>query len=457
MSGLLGLLGLGAGALTAQNAGVAVSGRNTANVNTEGYSQERVDLEALRGVPHVGGVLAGNPQRFADDLLSGRERQSDGARGRSSSMASALGGLETGLTSSEHIDIAQAIAALFGGITKMAAAPTDESVRGAVVSNARGLAGAFRANAAAIADARQDSDGRVKDLSTQATQLAATIASANHALSVDQDPVLLDKRDKAARELAKITGGQARVDNDGKMRFVAAGGVVLVDGDRAAKLRAVPDTTLANHSRIEVVDGNHVDDVTTRLDGGKLSGEISFRDGVAAQAAASLDQLAFDFASRSNAVHRGNAALDGSTGHDLFAQPATVLGAAAAFAVDAGVDANPRLLAAAAAGAPAGSNAGALALLDLRDQKIPGGASRTAIDEAIHFVGSIGAATSDATSASEFDSTHADVLAGLRDSLSGVSLEDEMARLAQFQRAAEAATRFVSTVDSMLQNLIQNL
>ena len=65
MSGLLGLLGLGAGAISAQNAGIAVSGRNTANVNTEGYSQERVDLESIRGVPNVGGVLAGNPPRAA--------------------------------------------------------------------------------------------------------------------------------------------------------------------------------------------------------------------------------------------------------------------------------------------------------------------------------------------------------------------------------------------------------
>src|SRR5258706_1401417 len=78
MSGLLGLLGLGAGAISAQNAGVAVSGRNTANVNTEGYSQERIDFESLRGVPSVGGVLAGDPQRYADDLLAGRERMSDG-------------------------------------------------------------------------------------------------------------------------------------------------------------------------------------------------------------------------------------------------------------------------------------------------------------------------------------------------------------------------------------------
>jgi flagellar hook-associated protein 1 FlgK len=456
MSGLLGLLGLGAGAITAQNAGVAVSGRNTANVNTEGYSQERVDLESIRGVPHVGGVLAGNPQRYADDLLAGRERLSDGTGGRSGALASALGALESSATSSDRIDIAQAIATLFGGITKVAAQPADQGQRTALVGNGRGLASAFQAQAAAITSARQDSDSRVKNLAVQATQLAATIAGANKQLNVSPDPVLEDKRDQAARKLAEITGGNARIDANGKMSFVAAGGVVLVDGDRPTQMRAVMDAT-TGVSKIEVVDGKHVEDVTTKLDGGKMAGEIAFRDGTSKKAADDLDQLAFDLASKFNAVHRGGAALDGSTGHDFFVQPTQVQGAAAAFAVDAGIDADPRLVAAAGPTGAAGDNTNALALLDLSTQKLAGGGTRTALDEAIHYYTDLGVAASDAQSANELDAAHADVLASLRDSISGVSLDDEVARLAQFQRASEAATKFVGVVNDMLQNLIQNL
>jgi flagellar hook-associated protein 1 FlgK len=456
MSGLLGLLGLGAGAITAQSAGVAVSGRNTANVNTEGYSQERIDLESLLGVPAVGGVQANGPQRFESDLLAGRERLSDGARGRAGSLATAIGGVETQLAS-EHIDIAQAIATLFGGITKIAAAPTDESMRTAAVGDARSLAKAFRDNAQVLASARADSDGRIKDLGKQATLLTHKIAAANKALATSPDPVLMDQRDLAARKLAELTGGQARIDIDGKMRFVAAGGVVLVDGDRAADVRTTPDPANGGFARIEVVDGNHVDDVTGKLDSGKLSGELAFRDGAGKRAADDLDQLAFDLASRMNAVHQGNAALDGSSSRDLFVQPASVAGAAAAFAVAPAVDGDPRLFAAAALGAGASDNKGALALLDLRDQKLAGGGTRTVIDEAIHLVGSVGADAAEAQATSDLEDARADVLAQARDSLSGVSLDDEISRLAQFQRANEAAVRFVSTIDTMLQDLIHNL
>jgi flagellar hook-associated protein 1 FlgK len=456
MSGLLGLLGLGAGAITAQNAGVAVSGRNTANVNTEGYSQERVDMNSVLGVPLVGGVLASDPHRYADDLLAGRERQSDGTNGRSGALANALGALETTATSSDRIDIAQAIATLFGGITKVAAAPTDQGQRSALVGNGRSLAAAFRGQAQAIASARQDSEGRVKDLASQVNELTKTIAGANAQLNVSKDAVLMDKRDLAARKLAEITGGQARIDANGKMSFVAGGGVVLVDGDRPTQMRTSVDSA-TGLSRIEVVDGNHVEDVTKKLDGGKLAGELEFRDVTSKKAAEDLDQLAFDFASKLNAVHAGGAALDGSTGHDFFKAPTQVAGAAAAFAVDDAVDADPSLIAAAAAGGAAGDNSNALALADLATQKIAGGGTRTAVDEAINYVGNLGLAASDAKNANDLDAAHADVLASLRDSLSGVSLDDEVARLAQFQRASEAATRFVSTINSMLQDLIENL
>ena len=56
MSNLLSLLGLGASGIAAQNAGVSVAANNVANVNTEGYSRERVDL---RAEPMTNRVLPG--------------------------------------------------------------------------------------------------------------------------------------------------------------------------------------------------------------------------------------------------------------------------------------------------------------------------------------------------------------------------------------------------------------
>ena len=265
MAGLLGLLDLGADAFTAQNAGVAVAGRNLANVNTLGYSVESVDLEAQLGAPLVGGVTVGDPRRADSPLLSARERLAAGSYGMSDAQAAALGDLEGRLTG-EGTDVAQAIGGLFGAAGQLAAAPLDDSLRQALVAAAQKLADALQRAQDAVAESTSAANQCIADYATQANQLAAQIAAANKSLAQSNDPVIADQRDLAAKQLAELTGGQARIDADGQMRFVVGSGTVLVDGARAATVQAAGDPADPTRTRVQVVDGNHVADVTATLD-----------------------------------------------------------------------------------------------------------------------------------------------------------------------------------------------
>jgi flagellar hook-associated protein 1 FlgK len=453
MAGLIGLLDMGAGAFSAQQSGIAVAGRNVANVTTEGYSRERVDLSSLPGVPIVGGVRSGDPHRLASGLIASRERSASGAEGRMANLSMALLDLESRVTGSDNV--AARIGDFFASWSQLSASPTDEVVRADVVGTAREIARSFQAGAAAISGSRSDADARITSLAQEASALASQIARANEKLQVSADPVLADQRDEAAKQLSALTGGEARIDPDGHMRFVVGGGVVLVDGDRASKLVTAPDSNYDGFVRLDVVDGTHVQDVTQMVDGGRIGGELTFRDRDGAQAAQRLDQLAFDFASSVNTVHSSNAALDGSSGHDLFVAPGQVDGAAAAMAVDATVDSDPTMLAAADLGAPQGDNVGALELLDLRDQLLAGGGTRSFGDESVNLLSSIGSAAAAAQDLHGLELQRLDLANGLRDGLSGVSIEEEMTKLAQFRTAAEAATRFISTVDEVLQDLLR--
>jgi flagellar hook-associated protein 1 FlgK len=457
MAGLTGLLDLGAGALLAQQAGVATSGRNAANVNTEGYSRERVVLASERGEPVSvqGGVTATMVVRAEDQILGLRERLVDGARGRADSLARGLQALEGRLTN-EGPNLVDAVAALFGGFLDLASSPMDESLRAKVVTDARVVAGGFNRVADAIARSRSEADRRLSDGAGAATRLARQIADLNRAMRAARDPVLADQRDLAARRLAELTGAEARLDDDGMMRVTVGGGEMLVDGDRAATLEAVPDAALGGHVRIDVVDGAHRRDATA-LVGGNMGGDLAFRDVAAAQAATDLDTLAFDLTSAINGVHSANAALDGSTGRGLFVAAATASGAAAALAVDPAIDADPRLVAAAQPGAGPSSNAGALALARLSDGVLAGGGTRSFVDEGIRALGAVGVAARVAQGDLDVEGARHDALVALRDSVSGVSIEEEMTRLSQFQHGAEAATRFVATVDELLDHLIRTL
>jgi len=455
MSGLLGLLDLGAGAMTAQNAGMAVASRNTANVNTEGYSRQRIILQSELGVPLVGGVRVEGPERLDDQLLALRERTSDSSRGQYSSLSVATADLEAAIAPSQG-NMVQAIAALFGGLLDLASAPLDASLRTEMVSRANGTASSFVTASEAIASSRAQTNARVQSMAKEAERLAAQVAAANRAIAVDHDPVLADKRDQAARGLAELIGAQARIDSDGQMRITVGGGGMLVDGGRAAQVVGVPDSTTGD-MHIELRDGNHVSDVTDNITGGKIGGELAFRNQTLTQAQSELDQLAYDMATQINAIHRNNAAPDGTTGVDLFDEPAQVAGAASAFRVNTQVANDPGRLAGATFGAGAGDNSGFLQLVALKDQAVAGGGTRTFVDQAINVLGNVGTAAASTRGAHELELARSEVLAGLRDSLSGVSLAEEAANLSQYQHASEAAVRFIGAVDDMLDFLITNL
>jgi flagellar hook-associated protein 1 FlgK len=432
---LSGLLDVGASAILAQTAGVATIGRNTSNVNTPGYTRQATSLSSVLG----GGVKANTNFRLQDELLASRERTTDGTRAFFDDLSAQLTSLDSNLNSGDS-SIVDAIAALFGGITELAAAPADETLRAGVVSSVEKVASTFQRAASEITNAVGEANARIDSYADTASSLAGKIAKLNTAIGDTGDGELYDQRDQAARQLSELVGGTGRLDKDGKMRFVLESGAVLVDGDRANSLES------SNSGRLEVVSGSHRIDITSDLSRGRIGAQLSFRDGTAARAMAELDQLAFDLSNSMNGVHRQHEGLDGTTGVDLFTPPAQIQGAASALAINADVGNDSRMLA-----------GGFLELAALKDSNLAGGGTRTFTDEAIRTFSEIGTEAQRATSDLSVEQSRGEMLANLRDSVSGVSVEEELAKLAQFQHATEASARFISVVDDMMSSLIAQL
>jgi flagellar hook-associated protein 1 FlgK len=456
MSSLFSLLDLGAAALQAQNAGVAVASNNVANSTTAGYSRQRLDLQSRLAAPLVGGVMIGGIDRMSSSLLAGRIRSNVSSVSVADAFTGALQDLQMSMTSPGG-ELGSLMAGFFAGLSGVAASPADMNLRGAAVAAAHSLATGMREKSAAAEQGRVEANQRIRDNLQEANRLMQEIASANRAIAINDDPVLQDRREVAAGKLSEMVGGNARIDPDGQMRIALTGGEVLVDGNHAASFVSSPDAALGNMDRIEVVDGAHRRDVTTNIDGGRVGGELRARDQTIPRALAELDQLAFDVSTQVNLVHTQNAGLDGGTGRSLFAQPAGVTGAAAAMAVDPAVAADPSLLATAAPGAGPGDNQGALALMALRDQPLAAGGTRTFTDAGIDIVAGIGFDAARSAAERDFFSAQSDHLAGLRDSMSGVSLQEEMTHLSQFQHAAEAQVQFLTTIDELLGTIVQSL
>ncbi|HEX3765042.1 MAG TPA: flagellar hook-associated protein FlgK [Kofleriaceae bacterium] len=455
MTSLLSLLSVGASAVSAQNAGVAIAANNIANANTDGYSQQRVDFESLPAAPLIGGVRTGNPTRMQDNLLAKQIQTAAGSLAMSQSFSDGVSQLETAVSGGGPT-VDEQLGTLFSSISAASASPTDASLRGAVITAAGNLATGIQRRAADVATTRSDADVRIRAAAVSATTLANQLAAANVAVAKTGDPAQLDHRDQLAKQLGQLVGGQARIDSDGQMRYVLDGGAVLVDGSHAATLAATADPT-TGFADLAVVNGSTSRDVTAAIGGGSIGAALKLRDQTGAQAASQLDQVAYDLATSVNAVHTANAGLDGVSGRPMFTPPTQVAGAASTIAVDPALAANSQLLALAAPSTGPGNNTGALALFALGTRTVASGGTRTLGDAAIDVVANVANASSEAKSDATRDGLVSDHLAGLRDSLAGVDTQEQLTDLARFEQASNAMAKVVSTINDMLGSLITNL
>jgi flagellar hook-associated protein 1 FlgK len=432
MSNLLSLLSLGSAGISAQGTGVAVATNNVANVNTAGYSRQRVDLEALAASPLVGGVRSAGVDRLGSNLLDNRLRNAAGALAMAKAFANAHTDLEARLVD-RGPSVDERVAGLMSRLQQVSAAPTDTTLRTSAVDAANDLAASIRDRAVELEATGKETSDRIRDNITAANDLARQLAQANRDVARTNDPALRDQRERIATKLGELVGGSGRVDGDGQMRFVLDGGAVLVDGQHPATL----DTNGTN-----ILIGTR--DVTGAMRG-SLGADIQFRDGTLARASSDLDQLAYDLANTMNAAHSANTALDGTTGHAMFATPTSLVGAAKNLAVDSQLDA--KTLAVGTGGGP-GDNRGVAALAQ---------AAEPLATRAIDFMAKIATTASHANADVQRDTLVHEHLAGLRDSIAGVDIEEELANLARFEHASAAMTKFVSTIDDMLGDLIDRL
>jgi flagellar hook-associated protein 1 FlgK len=147
-------------------------------------------------------------------------------------------------------------------------------------------------------------------------------------------------------------------------------------------------------------------------------------------------------------------------------------GASSTIALSSDVKDNPRNISASTSSNPqeTGNNQNALAIQALRDEQASikkwtynnrgltqsSGNSFETMDEYYNIlVGDIGMLTDEADRNQNFYETMINQLKDIRDSVSGVNLEEEMINMMKYQYGFMAASRLVSAADQMLQTLMQ--
>jgi flagellar hook-associated protein 1 FlgK len=454
--GLNDILNTARDALAAQTFGLQVTGQNVSNVNTPGYVRRQAVLETRTvGDRSFGTVGVAGVRRVADDFTNQRHLSLTGMSSSAGERDQLLGSVESLFNDFEGTGLSDSLSRLYSSFAAMSAQPTDPTVRSTVVEAASALSQRLRETNAGLQGQRTEmferAQGLTAEINLKSDAIADLSGKINAAQSVGQDASdLRDRRDALLVELAQKVDVRTFYDGNGQL-VVHSAGTTLVEGDNARHFSI--DMNPGGSIRVLSENGG---EVTKFLTGGELAGVIEVRDHDVTQALSELDQFAFDIGSAINNQHAQGFGIDGSTGQNLFNLSAGASGAAASISVDAAIAANPNKLAASSSLASVPGDAGnALLLAGLAEK--PVGSALSPGQAYSRLVGQIGARKAEAEQTLSTREAMTAQIETVRESISGVSLDEEMVNLTKFQRAFEAASRVLTTADELLEDLINTL
>ncbi len=448
-------------ALSAQSYGLNVAGQNITNVNTPGYVRREAIIETRAlGTATTGTVTVAGLRRATDQYIERRELTALGSVGAGTAHDRELQSIEAQCNDLGGTGLGSALDNLFASFSSLAANPNDPTARATVLGAADAFAQRTNAMGDALATQRDDLLKQAQATAQDVNQRASSIAALNRriqlAVAQGEDAAdLKDQRNNLLLGLAQLIDVHTIEDGKGGM-VVQGGGATLVEGveSRSLLVDLAGDGSL--RFSMQRPDGGSGTEITQLVSGGKLAGIKEARDVDVFEAARKLDQFVFDVGNAINAQHRAGFGQDGVSGRNLFDVSAVADGAARALGLSTDVAGDPsKIAASSSAAALPGGSGNAVALADLFKTAVSGG--RTAAEAYGDIVGGIGSRRAVVTQALETQTAIKDQVQAMRESVSGVSLDEEMISLTKFQRAYEAAGRVLSTVDELLQDLINRV
>ncbi|MBN2722488.1 MAG: flagellar hook-associated protein FlgK [Deltaproteobacteria bacterium] len=463
MGGLFSILNQGHTGLSTSRYQINVTSQNVTNVNTPGYTR-RVGIQSpiTSPPPGGGGVQVTDIHRYVNEFLDQRVLLGISYKAAAESADSPLSQAESALAAEDGVglDPASALAELFSALTRLESSPSDSALRQDVLSSAGQVCERINTAADGIQDARDEADFYLRDMAEQASEHMQKIAALNRQIGAnpyEAAPDLRDQRNQHLQALAELIDIRVEEDHLGMVTVIGSGGINLVQGEVTGTLQAVTSVTLGGFAEINFVDNSGISHpVTHAIRGGAMGSLLEIRDHTMVELANDLDQYAWDLATSFNAVHSTGFGLDGATGRDLFLQPATVAGAAAAIAIDPSVDGNPDAVAAATdpLGVP-GDNTNLHLLSAIETDLVALGGTDTLSGSYGKIMAKIGVKKSSNDSEILFRNDSLSQLESLREEVSGVSIDEEMISLVQYQRSYEAAAKVIQTTDEMLAKLME--
>jgi len=455
MSSLSNILEQGRRALQVQQLAMQVIGHNTTNAGTVGYSRRRLDLQTA--VPYEtgqwdtgSGVDVLRLARVRDTLLDNQIRNSTSVSSYWSAREDQLGRVEEVFNALGDNNLGNLLDDFWNGWHDLANDPESETARYALRDRSTALANTVKRVHGQLEAQVEETNGRITDAADKMNTLTAAIAGLNvqiarSELSGEEASDLRDSRDLLVEQLSEITDIAVQEQGDGSIN-VYVGGQVIVQRDLALAVQADVATSDPKRAVVLTLGTSPFSWTPT---GGELGALYEQRDRELPDMINRLDRFAREFSSAVNQLHVQGYGLNGSHGHEFFSADIT---GAADFALSADILNDVSFIAAASTNDAPGDNSLAIAIGQLQHESSIDGVT---LDEWLRNVPlEAGSRRAAAIQQRDIEGAVLENAANRRASISGVNLDEEMAKLIEAQKAYEAAAKIVQTVDEMMQTIL---
>ena len=470
MSKIHGMMDVGKRSMMNSQTALQTAGHNIANKSTEGFSRQRVEIQAADPVGYgklrIGtGSKTAKVTRINNPYLEKQIGKETASRGFYQGQADALTRVEQVYNEQVNKGLNGLVNDMFNAFREFSNNPESMATRTMVKESAENLAKDFNRVVNQLGEIQRDVDIQVQTCVNDINEMCREVAILNEKIAFQQmqDGPANDERDrrdvlvKKIGEKVNIRWGEGK---DGMVTITAGNTALLVAGVEAKKLSLAPTAETETKSAGSYDVFHHNSDqatphkVTEQLTGGMIGGLLDVRDKTVIDLMGQMDRMAFTLSTVVNRVHSQGYDAYSEKGGEFFTTPTQLRHAARDMKVSEKVAGDVGRLAAGLEPHSPGDNrvAGTLAKLQFEGLFSEGTAT---VDEFYNsMVGQVGIQTRAANSSLK---TQADVIAQLnnvRESISGVSLDEEATKLIEYQKAFDASARLIRTADEMFDTVL---
>ncbi len=439
------ILETGKRSLLAYQSAINTTSSNIANVNNPNYTRRRAELtQLITGYNSLG--------LSEDDSLRLRQRYAEKQwwhenqfLGQFDTNSMLLNQIENSFAEDTQSGISSLLGEFWNAWSDLANDPDSVYARNLLRDKAKLLTDGFQRVHSDLINLQEQIVPEIRSTANDINQKTSRLAEINERLLMGKSKDLLDERDGIIADLSKMIDIKIKEKENGTVS-VFADGLLLVSDDEVNKME-VGMTTVDGRNRVEVylADGHKPLTIST----GSIGAMIKTHNETIPYYLKKLDDLAKSIADKVNELHRTGENLNGTTNISFFADDVS---GAADFRLNSSIENDTSLIASHLVGEGEGSGNLAQAISDLQNERVLNG--NTINDYYTATVSELGNQIKENDSLKSSQELIVQQLQNERDSVSAVSIDEEMTKMVQYQQAYQAAAKIVTTVNQMVDTIL---